>query len=421
MRTRDLVLAVLPVVIPHPAAAQEAPSYGLGGGVGLGVIHQPARGFPGATDGLPLLEVEKDAHAAGPVAAAAGAIELGRIGEVPIYFELSGYVQAASSGSVVVHGMDGVDSFSVVVGSPQGVIDLASTGASGTSNVSSPSAGSANVAGSTLPGGGEQAVLALNRSVMSGIYAAVATGGSPERGAAYGAILSPEGFAFSGVGDMDGTLVRSDVTRSTFRAGMDGMLVAPIPFGEGWSVTPGLGGAYRYQGEEIGHELLIDPYEGAPLPDRFPTVGVRTLEHVHGHMIGPVASISVSKQIDPRWGASVGIDAGWLLSSTSWSMDAVGIMEGLPEVALSGASQQAFGGSGIFRLKGGVSYVADNGAVLSVNAQMEHLTAVPATASTGTIGGGNPLVLSDPSGGATRLITVPTFDYAVSLTLSKSF
>lgn len=421
MRTRDFALAVLPLVVTHPVLAQEGPSYGLGAGVGLGVIHQPARGFPGVTSGLPSLEVEKDAHAGGPIAAAVGAIELGRAGDIPIYFELSGYVQAVSSGSVVVHGLAGVDSMMVSIGSLQGVIDLGAAASSGSSMVSSPTAGNANVSGSTLPGGGEQALLALNRSASSGIYAAVATGGTPERAAAYGAMLSSEGFVFAGVGDMDGTLVRSDVRRSTFRAGLDGMLVAPVPLGDGWSVTPGLGGAYRYQGEEIGHELLIDPYEGAALPDRFPTVGVRTLEHVHGHMIGPVASVSVSKQIDDRWGASLGFDAGWLLSSTRWSMEAVGIMEGLPETALPGASAQAFGGSGLFRLKGGVSYVGDNGTVLSLNAQMEHLTAAPTTVATGGGSGGNPLVLSNPASGTTSLTTTPTFDYAVSLSLSKSF
>ncbi|WIJ23934.1 hypothetical protein [Devosia sp. RR2S18] len=424
MRVLELsvLLAVSSVIMSQ---AQEAPFRGAGGSLGIGFATQHARGMPWTSAGIPLLQAEKDAMAFGPAASLAGALELGRLGEIPVFVEMSASFLAASSSSTALHDLSAGNRVLLVAGRPQGVIELDASGSVASSSVIAPATGTATVIASSTPSGGTQAVFALNRNGSSGAYAAVATSGSPETSAAYGGVLAPEGFAFAGVGDISGTMLQSSVSRHTFRGGLEAMFATSIPAAEGWSVVPRLGAAYRFAGEDVRHEVLIDPAEGPGIPDRFPTVGLRTQERMDTHMVGPLASLSTTKVLDTRWSATVGVDAGWLLTSTQWRMDATGIMEGMADIGLPGQEGTSWGGTGLFRLKGGVSFVADNGTVFSLNGQVEHLTAVPTTSTSGdtAASGSGPLNLDLParSPGITTLTSTPTFGYAVSVSLSRRF
>jgi hypothetical protein len=421
MRIRESSLAVLALVIAAlPAAAQDRPVNGAGAAVGLALIHQPGRPFTGTTLGLPLLETEKDALGIGASAGLAGAFEVARFGDIPLFLEVSGSFAAASSASVAVHDLAGTDGFLFAVGNPSGTIDLDASGSSASAAVTSP-AGGVLATGSTAPGGGSQAILAFNRAGGAGAFGAVFTSGEPSA-ASYGAVLVPGGFAFAGMGDMSGTRIRSSSARTSLRGGIEATLGAPIPLGDGWVVLPKVGAAYRLSGDDVRGELLIDPYEGPGLPDRFPTAGVRTEETLRSHMAGPVASLSLSGPVAPRWSVSVGVDAGWLFTGSEWTLAATGLMEGMAPTALPGSSASGSGGTAMVRAKAGVSYAAENGTVFSLNGQVEHLTAAPVavTSASGGTTGGAPLDLSGI--GATTVIgTMPTFDYAVSVSVSRRF
>jgi len=399
--------------------AQEAAVKGWGTFVGIGVIERPGSGFVGTGIGLPLLEAEKDSISAGPSAGLALAFEIGRIQETPVFLEMSGTLFASSSTGIAIHDLTGRNSVFMGIGAPAGVVNLTAGGGSAFASITGADAGDVLVSGSTPPGGGSQAVFGYDRLGAAGAYAGIVTGGVPNA-AAYGVVLSPEGFAFAGVGDMSGTLLRSEARRSSVRAGMEIALGVPIQIADEWTIVPRLGGTYKVFSDELSHEVLVDPHEGAGMPDRFPVFGIRTQEDLKSWMLGPIASISVSRQFDRHWNATVGAGVGWLFTGSDWVMTATGLMEGMPETTLPGAAMSSTGGTALLRMDGAISYAADNGTVFSLQGRVEHLSAVPVTKAVAQPMPSGPIDLSLPS--SSRAIgTAPAFEYGLSLSMTRRF
>ncbi len=172
--------------------------------------------------------------------------------------------------------------------------------------------GALNVAAVTIGAGPSFVYSAFNSQQDNG----------PANGAAsYGAIATPEGGLFVGVGDLTGLEITTSIVQETLSAGGD----LTIAFAKGLDETSAIqaytGPSYRMLGQRGSKDVTVDIPEIAPFTPgfEFPTYAMSTEEELLTHYAGAVVGVSYSHLITDGIVFNVGAELGAYYAATSYS------------------------------------------------------------------------------------------------------
>ncbi|MDP3960362.1 MAG: hypothetical protein Q8Q26_09955 [Pseudorhodobacter sp.] len=318
---------------------------------------------------------------------------------------------------------------------PSGTIDLTTTisatdaQADGTTTVG----GIATItssASSPLGPGNEISQYAYSPTPTGGTFVALTASGDTGQAAAYGAIFDADGFAFVGVGGIDGTTVSSTVRDLLVSTETSLMLAKRVPLNGGWTLVPKIGPTYVQTRRHMSNITSVNINEGVLLPNDTPLIGLSQHDVLSTRYLGLVAGIGASKQLTDTLGLSLDVTAGLAGMRGHYDGAYSADLTGQAATNIDVANQSYSGHSYLGRMSINLDKKMKRGGVMSVGLFGNYMSAVPTVIATGTgtpdatISSGNTSATYDGTGQShyTRsVVNRASFNYGITLTFIMRF
>ena len=313
--------------------------------------------------------------------------EIGALGGVPLFGEVTAAIVDADSTVSSFRPLSGTGPFAFALGSSAGdTITLGTSTAGGatataTATVTDPAGGTASTSQTTTspPGDNLTRNFAQSRTSGAGVAATnVASNGAPVSATAVGFVADTGGFTLNATGDLSALAVAATAVQEIDYAEVEARLVGAVPLGtSGWVATPSVAPAYRYLNRLVDARasvlLPVDPVANARA-----AVSLLTSDDLTAHYAGGSVGIGAVGQVPGGLIMSLGVDAGLLGLFADY--------DGASAIELAGIGTTTFGLGAVAEeldelahfVRGSVGVTRQFGGFgMSFGGQVEYLSDVP--------------------------------------------